>query len=174
MAKTLFDVEIIHYPNISPEALAEVERWKIRQLDSFHNGYNQTEGGEGIAGFKHTEETRRKQSEAHKGKTLSKEHRQKLSESHKGYNPSKETRRKQSEAHKDRILSKEHRQKLSEVRKGKKHTRKTCRKMSEGRLGISQKALKILIGWLLNDGWTQTKIANKLRLSRPTIRKYKP
>lgn len=58
--KDAFHIEIVRYPNISPEALAEVEKWKIRQLDSFHNGYNLTEGGDGTSGYKHTAEFKAK------------------------------------------------------------------------------------------------------------------
>ena len=43
-----FDVELIPYPGISSEALKAIEKWKIRQLDSYCNGYNRTEGGDGI------------------------------------------------------------------------------------------------------------------------------
>ena len=46
----VFDVELIPYPNISHEALNEVEKWKIRQLKSHKSqgGYNLTWGGEGL------------------------------------------------------------------------------------------------------------------------------
>ena len=45
-----FDVELIPYPNISPKALSEVEKWKIRQLKSHKSqgGYNLTWGGDGF------------------------------------------------------------------------------------------------------------------------------
>ena len=45
-----FDVELIRYPNISHEALCEVETWKIRQLRSHRSqgGYNLTFGGDGL------------------------------------------------------------------------------------------------------------------------------
>ena len=43
-----FDIKLIPYPGISPEALCEVEKWKIRELDSYYNGYNRTKGGEGF------------------------------------------------------------------------------------------------------------------------------
>ena len=43
-----FDVELIPYPGISPEALGAVEKWKIAQLDSHRNGYNLTQGGDGV------------------------------------------------------------------------------------------------------------------------------
>jgi hypothetical protein len=68
--------------------------------------HNRTGGGEGVSGFIHSEETKRKQSKAHRGeknhnygKTFSEEHRKKLSESGKGRTHSEETKRKQSEAH---------------------------------------------------------------------------
>ena len=45
-----FDVELIPYPNISEKALYEVEKWKIRQLQSHRSqgGYNLTWGGDGV------------------------------------------------------------------------------------------------------------------------------
>ena len=92
---------------------------------SDHKGYNMTLGGEGVVGIHawnkgktglqvawnkgktglqvsgmkgkhHSEETRRKQSEAKKGKHRSEETCKKISEGHKGKKHSKETRRKQS------------------------------------------------------------------------------
>ena len=56
-------------------------------------GYNMTLGGEGTVGWKPSKETRRKQSEAHKG------------EKNPNYckHPTEETRRKQSEANKGQI-----------------------------------------------------------------------
>ena len=44
-----FDVELIHYPNISHDALKAVEMWKIRQLKAHRSqgGYNLTWGGDG-------------------------------------------------------------------------------------------------------------------------------
>ena len=59
-------------------------------------GYNMTLGGEGNIGLKPTEETRRKQSEAHKGKTP-------WNKGKKCKHHSDETRRKQSEANKGKI-----------------------------------------------------------------------
>lgn len=58
-----FDVEIIRYPNISHQMLCIFERSHIAELDTYHNGYNQTYGGEGTIGYKHTKDARRKQSE---------------------------------------------------------------------------------------------------------------
>lgn len=75
-------------------------------------------------GKTHSEETRRKISEA--AKNISDETRQKMSEAKKGENNpffgkhlSEETRQKMSEAKKGRILSDETRRKLSEAKKGR-------------------------------------------------------
>ena len=77
-------------------------------------GYNMTLGGEGTVGWKPSKETRRKQSEAHKG------------EKNPNYckHPTEETRRKQSEANKG-----------NQYFKGKHHTEETRRKQSEANKG---------------------------------------
>ncbi len=110
--------------------------------------YNMTDGGEGSSGRIHSEETKKKLSEAHTGKTLSEEHKRKLSEVLKGKTLSEETKRKISEAHKGKIsnrkgviLSEETRKKISEASKGntnmlgKTHSEETKRKQSEANKG---------------------------------------
>lgn len=89
-----------------------------------------------------SEETKRKISEAQKGKHHTEETRRKMSEAHK--NISEETRRKMSEAQKGRTLSDETRRKISEAMKGrpswnkdKHHSEETRRKMSEAKKNIS-------------------------------------
>ena len=72
-----------------------------------------------LFGHHHSEETRRKMSEAKKGKHLSEEHRKKLSEAQKGKHHSDYTRRKISDAKKGKHHSEEHRKKMSESHKGK-------------------------------------------------------
>lgn len=102
-------------------------------------------------GQKHSEESRKKMSEAHKNP--SEETRRKMSEAHK--NPSEETRKKMSNTHKGKKLSEEHKQKIREKhadvsgennpmhgrRKelnpwfGRKHSEETRKKMSESHKG---------------------------------------
>lgn len=82
-----------------------------------------------------SEETRRKNSEAHKGVHFSEETRKKMSKSHKSHNISEETRRKLSEAGKGKHLSEETKIKLREAQKGKKLSEETRRKMSEAKKG---------------------------------------
>ena len=75
--------------------------------------------------YHHSEETKRKISESHKGKP-----------SHlKGKPKSEETKRKLSESMKGNALSEETKRKMSEPRKGKHHSEETKRKMSESLKG---------------------------------------
>lgn len=68
----------------------------------------------------HSEEHRRKISEAHKGQFVSEETKRKLSEVNKGKKQTEETKKKRSEALKGHPVSEETRRKISESRKGKK------------------------------------------------------
>ena len=120
--------------------------------------HNLTDGGDGASGYVFSEETKRKQSEAHKGnttwlgkthseetkrkmsdtrkgKTHSEETKIKLSEAKKGKTFSEESKRKMSEAHKGKTFSEETRRKMSETRKGKIPSKETRRKLSEARKG---------------------------------------
>ena len=98
-----------------------------------------------LYGRKHSEETRKKQSEVKKGinnpnygRKHSEETRKKMSEALKGTNNpnygkklSEETRKKLSEAFKGRKHSEETRKKLSEANKGRKHSEESKKKMRE-------------------------------------------
>ena len=104
----------------SLEELNIKEKVYIQLYDSFKNGYNDTEGGEGVKGYIPTEETRKKMSEAHKGKCVGKNHPM------YGKHHTEETRQKMSEAKKGKNhpmcgkhFSEEHKQKISEAHKGK-------------------------------------------------------
>ena len=121
------------------------EEYYIFELMTYDDrvGYNKTYGGDS---GRPTEESKRKNSEAHKGKHHTKETRRKMSAAQKGKQLSEEHRRKLSEATKGKQLSEEHRRKLSESHKGKmvgenhpmygKHpTEETRRKNSEAHKG---------------------------------------
>lgn len=98
---------------------------------------NLTDGGDGVCGFIHSEEARKKISEANKGKIFSKETLKKISEANTGKKRSQETLKKLSEAHKGKIFLKETLKKLSEANKGnqyakgRKHSEEARKKMSE-------------------------------------------
>ena len=144
----------ILFENLTEEEAKLMEQMYIALYDSTNRekGYNQTLGGESTSGLIpwnkglkgiYSEETRKKMSEANKGKKAwnkglkgednplygrhhSDEAKKKMSEIAKGRKVSTETRKKLSESHKGKIspnkgktLSKEWRKKLSESHKGK-------------------------------------------------------
>ena len=141
--KDAFCVEILE--SGVPEAiLSKLEILHIRFFNSkCPNGYNLTDGGEGLSGWKPSPENIQKMSEAHKGqipwmkgKKHSPEARRKMSEALKGKNKgaknsfygknhSPEARRKISEARKGK----------PSPRKGKSHLEGSRRKMSEASKG---------------------------------------
>jgi hypothetical protein len=86
-------------------------------------------------GKKRSQETRKKISEANRGKKRSQETRKKISESNRGRKNSQETRKKISEANRGKKRSQETRKKISESGKSRKHSRITKRKISESNKG---------------------------------------
>ena len=92
---------------------------EIFYIKKYDPQFNFTEGGDGISGFTHSEESRKKMSEARKGK--------------KPYEMTEETRKKISEAKKGKTHSEKTRKKISEAKKGKTHSEETRKKMSEAR-----------------------------------------
>lgn len=91
-------------------------------------GYNLTDGGDGITGYTHTEETRRKIGEALRERFSDPAYRNKVSASRKGTNNPLYGKQ----------LTKEHREKLSVAHLGKKrnpHTEETKAKISMANMG---------------------------------------
>lgn len=80
-----FEFKVIEECDIT--CLDEREIFWIKQFDAFHNGYNQTIGGNGMRGL----------TPWNKGKKLSKSYRNKLSEAHKGYKHTEEQKTKLSQ-----------------------------------------------------------------------------
>ena len=124
--KENFQREIIAFVDGSKEELNHAEEFYIKYYMNNVGRkmmYNATERAIGVDC--HTEETKKKMSEAKKGVKFSEEHKQKLSEaqkgnqnakgnqSRKGCHLSEETRKKMSEAKKGHTVSEEHKQKLS-------------------------------------------------------------
>ena len=168
-----FTFEILH-DGIIPEFLATLETEEIAKHNTVEpHGYNQNRGGSGVCS--HSEKTCQKISEALKGENnpmKRPEVSRKSAEAQKGRKVSEETRQKISRANKGSKHSEEAKQKISRANKGKTLSEEHRRKMSEVQLGMSQEALIILVGWLLRDGWSKSKIARELRKGRGTIAKY--
>lgn len=129
--------------DLTKQQACELEIELIAKYDATdpRNGYNNSTGGECIAvGVRPSAETRRKLSEAQKGKHRSPETRRKMSEARKGSNSpwygehlSAEHRRKISEAEKGRLFSPETRRKISEAKKGHMVSSEARQKMSEAK-----------------------------------------
>jgi group I intron endonuclease len=162
-----FTWEEIDRADTAEELDAKEKRWiaHYRSNEPEH-GYNMQNGGKVLCGEDnpnfgkhHSEESKRKMSEAHKnmseetrrklskaqrGKVMPPEAREKMSEAAKGNknflgkHHSEETRRKRGEAAKGRPgpmtgkhPTEETRRKMSEAAKGRRHTEESRRKMSE-------------------------------------------
>ena len=124
----------------------DIEGYENRENNKFLT--NMTFGGEGVSGIKHSEETKRKISEALKGENNPMHGKKGM------YHLSEEAKLKLSEAHKGKKLSEEHKLKISKARKGTKRSEETKRKMSEAMKGnpmLSKKVICITTGEIFNS-----------------------
>lgn len=140
-----FDFEILK--ECEDEELNYWEMYYIKELNTkAPNGYNLTDGGEGMTGYTHSEETRKKLSEIVK-KSYTEERKQYLREIQKGKRYSEESKQKMSKKAKGRKHSEETRKKISESHKGennymygKHHTDEAKKKMGKA---LSKPVLQI-------------------------------
>lgn len=146
-----FTVEILH--ETLDIFLDDLEVLEIKRHNSLApNGYNVDSGGHINKVF--SEQTRKKMSDAQKGKT-----------------PTLETRKKMSEAQKQRKpISPETRKKLSDAAKGRTHTPEARKKMSESRKGrtLSPEHRKKLKGRTLSSEHRK-KISDANKGKTPTL-----
>ena len=114
---------IVIYDDLTEDEAKELEQYMIQWYDTANPnyGYNISLGGEGGNA---SEETKRKISEAHKGKILSEETKRKISEYMKG-------KRKGKDNHNyGKHLSEETKRKISEAHKGKNTGKDNCQAKS--------------------------------------------
>lgn len=147
-----FEHEIVA-SNLTKSEADNFEKILIEKLNTINPkyGYNCRFGGSGGGVF--SEESRKKLSEANKGKVISEETRKKISQSLKGENSynygkhlSEETRKKLSESHKGFVVSEETKEKISKALKGENHYRYGKHCSEETKRKISEKNKGLLVG----------------------------
>lgn len=112
--------------------LNTMEKYFIRKYNSYgKGGYNCTDGGGGILGYLHSEETREKISIANWGKKRTEETKRKISEARKGRKHTEEAKKKLSEINRGKRLSEDAKRKLSEAKKNM--SEETKRKIGEAK-----------------------------------------
>ena len=131
------------------EELNRIERYYQEEFDTVENGLNHLYQEADEKPKILSEETKRKISEANKGKKgkpHSEESKRKISEAMKGIERSEETKRKISEAKRGNLgpnrgkkFSKEHKRKISEAMKGIERSEETKRKMSKAKKNMTDK-----------------------------------
>jgi group I intron endonuclease len=158
------------------ETLDEKEAYWIKFYDcKAPNGYNLTNGGMGVNGYKCTEENKQKfrelytgrhhSEEAKKkislaqigksrgiGRKLSEEHKQKIRDRISGTHRSDETKKRMSKAQKGRVVSIETRKKMSEIFKGRHISEEHKQKLKEANTGIyrsEETREKLRAAWVL-------------------------
>lgn len=110
---------VIHTEDLTEEQALSLEIELIAEYGRKDIGTgilrNLTDGGEGVTGLRHSEETKRKISDYRSGKENSKEARRKMSEAKRGKKFSQEHKRNLSKALKGREFSEETRNKMSQA-----------------------------------------------------------
>ena len=141
-----FEKFLIQYCS-SKEETDKAEKFWIAEYRSRGKAeYNIADGGEGSAGFHHTDETRRRLSESHKGNHPSEETKRKLSEMRRGVPKSEEHKAAIGNALRGKSKSEEHRQHCKEAQqkyfethegtfKGKHHSEESKEKNRLAHLG---------------------------------------
>lgn len=156
-----FSKRILCFCNSAEDALVIEEFLVTDYIVSRNDSYNLIPGGIGRSSFKHSEDTKKRISEAHLGKKFTDKHRNNISESKKGKQSprkgvklSEEQKQKMSNVHKGKFtgeknpmygvhrygkdapmfgkhFSTEAKQKISESNKGKKRTEEQKQKLSD-------------------------------------------
>lgn len=153
--KKKFTHEII-YKSKCWENLLEKEIELIKELNTKNPyGYNLTDGGEGVLGYRHTYESRKK-----------------ISESNKRREFSTETIRKMSKVRKGKKLSGKHRKMVIKANKDRKYTDEDRKRISD-KLKIFSIEQILEIKKMLSEKITQVIIAKKFNVSKGTICRIK-
>ena len=124
----------ILYENLSQDEACNIEVKLIKEYKTQNKnfGYNVQPGGQlGNSGITFSEESKKKMSEAHKGKKLTEEHKKKISQGCRGHKPcvhSEETKKKLSQINTGKTLSEDIKHKISKSLTGIKRSPETLQK----------------------------------------------
>jgi len=113
-------VEGIDFEAKSVDELAHREEVWIWLSNSKKKGYNQTHGGEGTTGFKHSDKTKKLISKKATGRKQTPEQKRNASLANIGRKHSEETKQKMSVAQKGKIVSDQQKRKQSKAMKGRR------------------------------------------------------
>lgn len=125
---------IILYENLSKDEACDIEIKLIKEhkTQDPNFGYNIQPGGQlGNSGVKFSEESKKKISDAHRGKKLTDEHKQKISEGCKGHRPcahSEASKENLRQINTGKVLSEDTKHKISQTLTGIKRSQETLQK----------------------------------------------
>jgi group I intron endonuclease len=128
-----FEIQVVASAKTIPD-LKELEKQLIVQYQTkVPNGYNLTDGGDGLTGYRHTEEQKKRYGDAKRGTVHSTETKQKMKDAHLG-----ENNHFYGKSH-----SEETKQRISATKQanptrywlGKQRNEETCKKISESLTG---------------------------------------
>lgn len=113
-----FAIRILELTSSDEEDIFKREQYWIDELDTYKLGYNRSPIAERASGFtfNHSEETKKKMSEAKTGISFSDEHKASLSIARQSYKQSPETIEKARQANMGQVRTDETKQKLKEIR----------------------------------------------------------
>lgn len=127
-----FEIYVEYFPNLKKDDLLDLEEQLIKKFDSLSpNGYNICPRGQNSTGHKHSEESKRKMSEANKGKKRSPEYCLQHSLRQKGKKLPQSTKDKMSLGHLGKKHSEEAKENMSKAQKGKVLSEETKNKLSK-------------------------------------------
>lgn len=131
-----FDIYVEYLPNFKKEDLLDIEEILISKHNSIRpNGYNLAPRGNLPIGYKHTDESKKKMSEARKGRTVSDETKKKISMANKGNKMQPHTKEALYKANFGSKWSEDRKKSFSLYRTGKSHSEESKQKLSNSKMG---------------------------------------
>lgn len=147
-----YRIEVLEEVDRERLSLAEIE-WIAKGRALGWPLTNLTDGGDGMSGFRFSEETRRKISERLKGKRLSDATKELVAAANRGKKASEETRKKMSDSAKARVNnSQSERMRLATLRLGAKNSDACREKLRIANLGAKHSPERRAINSLVHRG----------------------